>query len=120
MDGMSISQLSGRSGIAATTLRDYEQVGLLPTRRTASGYRIYDQHSTERLGFIAAAKRLGLPLAETHDLLAVREADPCRTVKAELRAGLDGRIAETSTGLAELTQLYNGLEQWQSIIRYAS
>jgi hypothetical protein len=32
----------------------------------------------------------------------------------------DGRIAETSTGLAALTQLYNGLEQWQSIIRDAS
>jgi MerR family copper efflux transcriptional regulator len=120
MDGMSISQLSGRSGLPATTLRDYEQVRLLPTRRTASGYRIYDQHSTERLGFISAPKRLGLPLAEIHDLLAVWEADPCRSVKAELRAGLDGRIAETSTGLAELTQLYNGLEQWQSIIRDAS
>jgi hypothetical protein len=32
----------------------------------------------------------------------------------------DGRIAQTSTGLAELTQLDNGLEQWQSIIRDAS
>jgi hypothetical protein len=32
----------------------------------------------------------------------------------------DGRIAQTSAGLAELTQLDNGLEQLQSIIRDAS
>jgi MerR family copper efflux transcriptional regulator len=109
MGEMSISELSGRSGIPATTLRYYEQVGLLPARRTASGYRVYDERSQERVGFISAAKRLRLPLAEIHDLLGAWEADPCRSVKAELRAALDGRIAQTSEGLAELTQLYNEL-----------
>ncbi len=39
-----VSELSRRSGVPATTLRYYGQVGLLPSRRTKSGYRVYDEH----------------------------------------------------------------------------
>ncbi|WP_235032650.1 MerR family transcriptional regulator [Actinacidiphila yanglinensis] len=34
-----ISQLAERCGVPATTLRFYEDTGLLPAERTASGYR---------------------------------------------------------------------------------
>jgi len=105
-----VSELSRRSGVPATTLRYYGQVGLLPSRRTKSGYRVYDEHAEERLGFISAAKRLQLPLPAINELLAVWETDPCRSVKGELRPVLDSRIGKTSTGIAELTRLHGELQ----------
>ncbi|MBV9847455.1 MAG: MerR family DNA-binding transcriptional regulator, partial [Kutzneria sp.] len=49
-----ISQLAERAGVPATTLRFYEQAGLLPAQRSESGYRLYDDTAVERLAFIAA------------------------------------------------------------------
>src|SRR6478735_9410628 len=67
-----ISQLAARSGVPATTLRFYEEAGLLPADRTPSGYRVYGEDAVERLAFISSAKLLGLALEEIRELLAVR------------------------------------------------
>jgi DNA-binding transcriptional MerR regulator len=64
-----ISELARRTGVSASTLRFYEQAGLLSAARTASGYRVYDEQAVRRLEFVGAAKLLGLPLEEIRDLL---------------------------------------------------
>jgi MerR family transcriptional regulator, copper efflux regulator len=50
-------------------LRFYEQAGLLPARRSESGYRLFDDHAVERIQVIITGKRLGLPLEEIRNLL---------------------------------------------------
>jgi MerR family copper efflux transcriptional regulator len=101
-----ISELSRQTGVPPSTLRYYEQVGLLPpTERTASGYRLYDDHARQRLLFIEAAKRLRLSLASIGDLLTVWETNPCRAVKGRLRPALDQRIAEADSTLHDLQGL---------------
>ena len=61
---LTISQLARATGVAARTIRYYEQVGVLPSpRRTAAGYRQYDRLGVHRLRFIARARSLGLPHA---------------------------------------------------------
>ncbi|MFF2730311.1 MerR family transcriptional regulator [Streptomyces sp. NPDC058008] len=97
-----ISQLAVRSGVPATTLRFYESAGLLPADRTPSGYRVYGEDAVERLGFIGAAKHLGLSLEEICELLAVREAGACRDVKADLRPRIAARLAEADCRAVEL------------------
>jgi DNA-binding transcriptional MerR regulator len=97
-----ISQLAERVGIRPTTLRFYEQVGLLPARRSPSGYRVYDDTAVDRLRFVAAAKRLGLPLDEIRDLLAVRDDGLCVDVRDRLRPLLAARIADAERQSAEL------------------
>ncbi|MFM9700927.1 MerR family transcriptional regulator [Streptomyces europaeiscabiei] len=62
-----ISQLAERSGVPATTLRFYEDAGLLPADRTPSGYRVYGEDAVERLAFISSAKLLGLALNEIRE-----------------------------------------------------
>ncbi|BAH55848.1 MULTISPECIES: MerR family transcriptional regulator [Rhodococcus] len=104
-----ISELSRRSGVPATTLRYYEQVGLLPAARSHSGYRLYDEHAEQRLRFISAAKRLHLPLPEIFELLTVWEDEACRSVKSQLRPALDARITEAANGIDELTRLHTEL-----------
>ncbi len=67
MDRYRISELAERVGVPPTTLRYYESRGLLPARRTGSGYRTYDDRDVERMRFITTAKTLGLPLDRIRD-----------------------------------------------------
>jgi DNA-binding transcriptional MerR regulator len=103
-----IGQLATRSGIAARTIRFYEQAGLLPAPpRTTSGYRSYDDDAISRLRFVRSAQSLGLSLAEIAEVLRIRDyqGPPC-TYVAELLGthihALDARIAELTVLRDEL------------------
>ncbi len=59
----------GGSGFSASALRYYEGIGLVaPSTRTDAGYRLYDDRSLARLGFISRAKKLDCSLEEIIDL----------------------------------------------------
>lgn len=103
MGTMRISQLAERSGVPATTLRFYETEGLLPADRTPAGYRVYGEDALERLGFIAAAKHLGLPLEQISELLEVWESEACAQVKTDLRPRITARLREAEQRVADLT-----------------
>ena len=101
---MKIGELARQSGVPATALRYYEQLGLLPEPgRTESGYRVYGEEAAERLAFIRAAQAVGLRLAEVRQVLGVRDAGeaPCRVV-TDL---IEDRHAEVKTRIAELRRL---------------
>lgn len=67
--GYKIKDVADRSGFSTATLRYYEEIGLLPeVSRTPAGYRVYDDHTLERLAFISRAKQLGCSLDEIADL----------------------------------------------------
>src|SRR2546428_4538949 len=67
----SIGQVARTTGVAATTIRYYEAIGVLPTpSRAASGFRRYDQPGVERLRFVRRARVLGLPLQELKTLVS--------------------------------------------------
>ena len=100
---MRISQLAQRSGVPATTLRFYEDAGLLPADRTAAGYREYGEDAVERLAFISAAKHLGLPLGEISELLTVWQHGSCAEVKADVRPRIGVRMAEANQRIVEST-----------------
>lgn len=109
---MRIGELAGQTGIAASAVRYYEQLGLLPTpRRTASGYRSYSDDSVDRLAFIRSAQAVGLTLAEVGQVLGVRDAGeaPCRVV-TDL---IDRRHAEVRARIVEL----QALEQELTLLR---
>lgn len=111
MERMRISQLAERSGVPVTTLRFYEGAGLVPAERSTAGYRLYGQEALERLGFIGAAKHLGLPLEEIAELLGVWERGACAQVKADLRPRLAARLAEAEARRAEVEGFIGELER---------
>ncbi len=101
---MRIGELSRRSGVPASALRYYEQVGLLsPPERTESGYRSYGADAVDRLAFIRSAQAVGLTLAEVGQVIGVRDAGdaPCRVV-TEL---MERRHAEVKARISELRRL---------------
>ncbi len=65
-----IGQLAKQIGVRTSTLRYYEEQGLLaPTRRSESGYRLYDEEAEQTLYFIQRAQRLGFSLSDIRTLL---------------------------------------------------
>jgi DNA-binding transcriptional MerR regulator len=105
---MRIGELARQSGVPATTLRYYEQLGLLPEpERTASGYRSYAEAAVDRLAFIRSAQAVGLTLAEAREVLGVRDGGeaPCRVVTQMV----DRRHAEVRARIAELRVLERDL-----------
>lgn len=80
---MRIGVLAEASGVEPTTIRYYEQIGLMPPpRRRKNGYRDYGEEATVRLGFIRAAQSVGLTLGEILEVLAFRDRGeiPCAHV----------------------------------------
>lgn len=103
MGRYTIGQVAERTGFPASTLRFYEDHGLLaPVGRTDAGYRIYDDTSIARLGFIDRAKQLGCTLEEITDLAALWEADDCAPVQARLHQLVTAKIADARRRSAEL------------------
>jgi DNA-binding transcriptional MerR regulator len=86
VDGLQVSELAGRAGVAPSTVRFYERVGLLsPARRAANGYRVFDESALDELAFISRAKGIGMSLEDIVGLLAARPAGECRSLQARLR-----------------------------------
>jgi MerR family redox-sensitive transcriptional activator SoxR len=62
-DRITISELSARSGVAASALRYYESLGLIASERTAGNQRRYRRSVLRRVAVIRAAQAMGVPLA---------------------------------------------------------
>lgn len=63
-----IREVSGLFGLPASTLRYYEELGLLPdVGRASSGARIYREQHISRLNSIACFKRTGLSIARMQE-----------------------------------------------------
>ncbi|MFD4365932.1 MerR family transcriptional regulator [Rhodococcus sp. NPDC058521] len=73
---MRISTFADRTGVPVSTLRYQESAGLVPTCRTDSGYRIYDDRDIDRVVFVQTAKHVGLTPDEIRELLTVWNTTP--------------------------------------------
>ena len=110
--GLSIGQLAKATGVAAKTIRYYEQIGVLPTpSRTAAGYRQYDQSSVQRLHFIRRARSLGLPLRDVKAVIVGLDGQPHVALRPRLLAMVRRQLSSVRHQSAELRLLQQQLEQ---------
>jgi DNA-binding transcriptional MerR regulator len=104
MDRLTVSEVAARTRFSASTLRYYDELGLVrPVARTVAGYRLYDDRSVELLRFISRAKRLGLSLDDITDLVTLWNDDDCAPVQARLAGLVSVKIADTRRAIKELT-----------------
>ena len=69
---MRIGEAAKRSGMAAKTIRFYEEAGLIePATRRESGYREFGDDDVRRLRFIHRARGLGFSVVEVGRLLSL-------------------------------------------------
>jgi DNA-binding transcriptional MerR regulator len=103
MDAFTIGRVAERTGFPTSTLRYYEDLGLIaPAARTDAGYRLYDDDAVERLAFIARAKHLGCTLEEITDLLALWDRAECGPVQRRFHELVTDKLRATQTQIAEL------------------
>lgn len=68
-----IKDVSRISGLSKRTLQYYDDIGLLPAKRTKENYRLYDDNDLKRLWKILLYKEAGFELEEISRLLAAHE-----------------------------------------------
>lgn len=107
---LTIGELSARSGLAASALRFYEDIGLLTAERTAGNQRRYSRTMLRRVAFIRAAQRVGLSLEEISAALS-RLPDsrtPTRADWERVSRSWTGRIDQQIADLHRLKEKISG------------
>lgn len=61
---MHIRELAAQARTTTRTLRYYEAQGLLPTERSANGYRVYDEHHLRLVREIRSLQGIGFSLED--------------------------------------------------------
>ncbi len=96
---LTIGEVARAAGVAATTLRYYEQIGLVPAPARLGGQRRYDDSVLARLEVIRLCKSAGFALEEIQLLFA--DDAPGRPVS---RALAEAKLAEIDARMASLAR----------------
>lgn len=100
MSDLDIAQVAKRSGVPASTLRFYEEKGLIASIGRRGLRRLYDPAVLERLALIALGRASGFSLDEIAGLLTVRGLD---------RGRLTAKADELDLSIRRLTAMRDGL-----------
>ena len=102
---MRISELADHVGVAISTVRYYERIGLLPVpARTPGGYREYDEDAGARLLFVRRARLMGLTCDQITELLPVWDGTNCAAARERVGRLLDAKQTEIADRIEELTR----------------
>ncbi|WP_141996312.1 MerR family transcriptional regulator [Amycolatopsis cihanbeyliensis] len=107
---MRIGELARRAGTTTRALRFYEAQGLLPARRSANGYREYDEEDLRLVSEILMLQAAGLSLDDTRPFVECLRAghdagDACADSVEVYRR----RLAEVDACLERLNAVRAGL-----------
>ncbi len=77
-----VGELAERTGVSVRGLHHYEEIGLLvPSGRTESGHRLYEEEDVMRLQQIASLRSMGFSLAEIRESLDDSSSSPRRVIE---------------------------------------
>lgn len=97
---LTIGEIARRAGVATSTIRYYESIGLLPEPERESGQRRYDEPVIGKLAFVGVAQSAGFSLEEIKKLLAGLDdrdgmAAPMRSLSARKLAEVEALLERT-------------------------
>jgi DNA-binding transcriptional MerR regulator len=101
-----VGELARSTGLTVRTLHHYDRVGLLsPSRRTASGHRLYAAADVARLQQIRSLRELGFSLDEVREFLERPDASPRRVLRMHVerlreQIALQSRLCERLEAVA--------------------
>lgn len=110
MDSMRIGELAQQTGLSIETIRYYEREGLInKPRRSASGYRQFDEQDVRQIEFITQAKELGLTLSEIKKLQEM-QGNP-EYSSEDVKATIDAKIADMDAKISTWQEIRQTLIQ---------
>lgn len=100
--------LAKAAGVGAETLRFYEQKGLVEEpRRSASGYRLYQESDLERLRFIRRSQDLGFSLQDIKQILELTR--DIRTPRRKVRDFAEAKLETIRRKISDLRAMESAL-----------
>ncbi len=105
---MNISEVAGRTGVPAKTIRYYEEIDLITPARDPNGYRSFSESDMHKLTFLGRARTLGFSIADCRKLLALWE-DRSRA-SGDVRALAQEHLAEIERKIADLQAMRDTLQ----------
>jgi MerR family transcriptional regulator, redox-sensitive transcriptional activator SoxR len=108
MQMLGIGEIARQAGVASSTIRYYERIGLLPPSKRVSGKRRYDAAILEKLGVIRLAQNAGYSIAEIYTLLHEFPADTTPSERWQVLAAQ--KIVELETRMQDLIAMKALLE----------
>ena len=106
-DLLTIGELAGRVGVRTSTLRYYEDEGLVRPARRVSGQRRYDTGAVEALMVIRFCRMLGFSLDEIRTLLTEPRGTRKRT---QWRGLVEAKLAELDHSIARANAMKSLLQ----------
>jgi DNA-binding transcriptional MerR regulator len=108
-----IGEFAALSGVSATTLRFYDDIGLLPPASTdpRTGYRFYLPQQLCELASIVALKELGLPLAQLRNLTRKAPGKQRRQAFIDLKATVEQSIKAATQSLNSIDAAIKELDE---------
>jgi DNA-binding transcriptional MerR regulator len=110
-NGMRIGEFAIFTGTNASTVRYYEQIGLLPApKRIRSNQRRYGEADVARLAFILRCRALGFSLKQIRQFAKIAQSgggttDQCRKIVHARLMSVRARIEEMKTVERRLARL---------------
>jgi len=118
-----VGELSRLTGVTVRALHHYDEIGLIvPSERTAAGYRLYDEGDVKRLHQVLVLRELGVPLeaiaaaldggSREEVLQAQRQSLLARRAKLDaMLASLDGALEKGTAMTDETVQsMFSGFD----------
>lgn len=105
MADLTIGEVARRAGVATSSIRYYERIGLLPRPERLAGQRRYDAAVLGRLGFIGVAQSAGFKLREIKAL--VDGVDSANGMGEQMRSLSTQKLSEVEA-LLERTKAMKG------------
>ena len=103
---LTIGELAGRTGVATSALRYWEDLGLLTAPARVSGQRRYPESAVGTVGVILFLRDVGFTLRELKALVATRSSpvDGWRELAQRKLTELDRRIAQAQAARTAVAQ----------------
>jgi MerR family transcriptional regulator, redox-sensitive transcriptional activator SoxR len=108
---LSIGEVARRAGVATSSIRYYESIGLLAEPEREGGQRRYDEAVLGKLAFIGVAQSAGFKLAEIKEL--IEGVDDGAAMGGRMRL-LSARKLDEVEALLERTKAMKG---WLEVAR---
>jgi MerR family copper efflux transcriptional regulator len=98
---LTIGELARRTSVTTSTLRYYDELGLVRPSRRVSGHRRYTGDAIPAVGVVRFLQQVGFTLAETKRFIASRKRSPAawRALAARKSEELRNRIARDEAAL---------------------
>ena len=105
---MLIQQVAKKLNITTRTIRHYEDLGIIKSKRLENNYRVYDTKNYDKLKFLVRARNLGFSLKECKELIKLFENESRQS--SSVREIAKKKLNDLKLQIQELDNLKVSLE----------